>query len=99
MLISRRGDQVELWVGYVGEVSRIKVAEIPLVESLVWQVGGITAAAATGECYRIAPPAVVPVKTSDPIPVVIERKPRLSPEIDQGLKDSVRLTRPSSIER
>lgn len=92
------GDQVELWVGYVGEVSRIKVAEIPLVESLVWQVGGITAAAATGECYRIAPPAVVPVKTSDPIPVVIERKPRLSPEIDQGLKDSVRLTRPSSIE-
>ena len=93
-----RPEGIELWVGYVGEITRYALENSLGGEVISWQASGIILKAEADKYYQLVPPHVEAVETEDPIPLVIERKPRVNPEIEQGQDDSIRLTRPSSIE-
>jgi len=78
-------DGPEVWIGYLGEITRLRLHLMPNAEIIAWEEMGIILQDSTGAYYLIAAPKSEPVKLSEPIPRVIERKQRLAPQGSQDI--------------
>lgn len=91
-------DGVDTWVGYLGEITRLNLNCRLDAEIVAWQKSGIILRDSTGDYYRIEAPKIESIRLPDPLPQVIERKPRLMPQVGQDANDPFRFRRPSNLE-
>jgi len=92
----RNMNGVEIWVGYLGEVTRLKLSCRLDAELVAWQESGLVLKDRAGSYYRIQAPRAEPIRLADPIPQVIERKQRLVPQVGQDANGLFRLTPPGN---
>ncbi|MGB3985348.1 MAG: hypothetical protein WBL69_05555, partial [Limnochordia bacterium] len=90
------GDTPEIWIGYLGEITRLRLSLEINARIVRWEESGIVLRDSGGDYYRLAAPKYEPIKLSEPIPMVIERKQRLAPQAGQDVLEGFSLTAPGS---
>ena len=76
-------DSKELWIGFIGETMGLNITKGDQFTVITWDENmGLLVSDSEDYYYQIAPPSIHPVVLSYPIPQVLERKPRYTPDVD-----------------
>lgn len=90
--------KLEIWVGFVNEKTKLNIAQALSGTIVGWDQQGIVVIDEQ-QHYMIKPPQIKPIELSEPVPIVIERKPRVTPNLTKTEEgQSFRLSQPSMFE-
>ncbi len=88
-------DSSSLWIGFINEITRLNIAEDFTGIIIDWNKTGLIVVDEAEQYYCISPPKTYSAVLSDPVPRIIERKPRFTLEISRSSDGNcIKLIRP-----
>lgn len=84
-----------LWVDFTNEITKLNIAQDFTGTIIDWNQKGLIVVDATEQYYCILPPKTYSAALPNPVPRILERKPRFTPEITRGSNGNcIKLIRP-----